>query len=85
MSPHDLQNWVALYVATFCCSVAAMIASVTSIAVELAKERAWTTIHTPRDAILFVPRIWWRWQQRYLLAAPCTVGIVTSFAISLRW
>lgn len=85
MSPHDLHNWLALYVATFCCSIAALVASVISIGIELAKERIWTTVHTARDAILFLPKIWWRWQQRYLLGSPVTIGIVAWFAVSLRW
>lgn len=85
MSPQDLQNWVAIYVATFCCSIVALVASVISIGLELVKERAWNSVHTARDAILFVPRIWWRWQQRYLMASPVTIGIVTWFAFTLRW
>lgn len=85
MSPHDLQNWVALYVATFFCSIVALAASVVSIGIELLRERVWSTVRTPRDVIVFVPKIWWRWQQRYLMGSPVTIGIVAWFALSLRW
>ena len=85
MTHAELSNWIALYVATFCCCVVALATSVGSIAIEMVREKAWTSVRSPRDAILFIPKTWWRWQQRYLLSTPVTLAIVGWFATTLRW
>lgn len=85
MTPAELQNWIALYAATALCSTIAACLAMISVGRELIGERAWTRLFTPREAVLFVPRIWWRWQKRYLTAAPVTLAIVAGFALTLHW
>ena len=83
----ELHNWLAIYAATAACCAIAMALSVSTVGYELYRERIWQTldIHSPRSVILFAPKIWLRWQKRYLLSTPVTLAIVTWFGATLSW
>ncbi|MDF0490390.1 hypothetical protein PX554_19870 [Sphingomonas sp. H39-1-10] len=85
MSVVDFENWAALYAATALCCLMAALAAGIAVGVELYRERAWTQLASVRGAIAFVPRTWWRWQRRYLLATPMILAIVTAFGVTLDW
>lgn len=85
MSTNELQNWIAVYAATGVCCFFAMILSVTTVGIEVYRERVWRDVQDVRSAILFAPRLWWRWQKRYLLSTPVTLAIVGWFAATLDW
>jgi hypothetical protein len=34
---------------------------------------------------MFGPRLWWRWQKRYLTATPVILAIVVYYGFTLRW
>ncbi|PKP89720.1 MAG: hypothetical protein CVT77_17140 [Alphaproteobacteria bacterium HGW-Alphaproteobacteria-16] len=79
------ENWAALYAATTVCCVIAALAAAIAVGVELYRERAWNEFSTARGAIGFLPRTWWRWQRRYLLATPMILMIVIAFGATLDW
>ena len=85
MTPHEIANWISVYAATGICCAIAFSLSIATVATELYRERAWTTITSLRSLVVFVPKTWWRWQQRYLLSTPVTLAIVGSFAATLDW
>lgn len=85
MTPHEIANWISVYAATGICCAIAFSLSIATVATELYRERAWTTITSLRSLADFVPKTWWRWQQRYLLSTPVTLAIVGSFAATLDW
>lgn len=85
LSPIELANWTALYLAAgLCCMIAVVLAALVTLA-DLRRDRAWTSITSWRGAVLFVPRTWWRWQKHYLTSAPVTLAIVGLFASTMRW
>ena len=85
MSKNEIANWMAIYAAAgLCCAIAFTLAVVT-VGLEFHRERGWTGPHTWRSALVFVPKLWWRWQKRYLVGAPATLAIVAWFALTLDW
>lgn len=85
MSTAELQNWIALYVGTaLLASIAGWVAFVT-VAMEFTRERGWREVDSARSAMLLLPRLWWRWQQRYLLGTPVILAIVGWVAASMNW
>lgn len=85
LTPVDIANWVAVYVAAgLCCSIA-MVLSVTMTLHGAWQDRVWQQATSVRGAVLFLPRLWWRWQKLYLLSTPVTLGIAGAFAASLTW
>jgi len=85
LSQAELANWVALYVAAaFCCGIAVLL-SVVRLGWQLHHERAWRDLRSVRSALLFLPRVWWRWQKLYLTSTPVTLVIVGSFAATMTW
>ena len=85
MTATEMANWIAVYTATGTCCAIAFSLSVATVATELVRERAWATITSMRSLVIFVPRTWWRWQQRYLFSTPVTLAIVGAFAATLDW
>ena len=85
MTENDLNNWIAIYLATFMLASVAFLLSVLTVGIELLHERFWRSLTTPRSMALALPRIWWRWQQRYLLGTPAILLIVSAFAAQLEW
>ena len=85
MTQTELANWLAVYAATGICCAFAMIMSVATVAYELYRERTWRTITDLPSAALVMPKIWWRWQKRYLFSTPVTLAIVGAFALALDW
>lgn len=85
MSAGDVTNWIAVYLLTFfLCVVCASLAAIT-VSIELYKERFWQKLDNAPAIILIMPRIWWRWQKRYLLGTPAILAIVLAFGLSLEW
>ncbi len=85
MTPIELKAWIATYVAMF---VLCGIAFALSVAVALttaARDRVWLDVRGVKGAVLFLPKLWWRWQKVYITAAPVTLGIVFWYASTLRW
>jgi hypothetical protein len=64
--------------------VCAWLAAAT-IAIELMREKFWRELKGPADWVLLAPRVWWRWQKRYLLGTPVILAIVGLFAATLDW
>ena len=85
MSAHELQNWIAVYAATGICCFFAFVLSATTVGVEVYRERSWRDVRDLRSAVLFGPKLWWRWQKRYLFSTPVTLAIVSWFAFTLDW
>ena len=85
MTQTELANWLAIYAATGLCCAVAIIMSVSTVVYELYRERASRTITDLRSAALVVPKIWWRWQKRYLFSTPVTLTIVGAFALTHDW
>lgn len=85
MTPNEIANWIAIYVATGICCVLATAMSVLTVGREIVLEKVWADVTDWRSGLLLVPRIWWRWQKRYLLSTPVTLIIVSAFAITLDW
>jgi hypothetical protein len=85
MTAADIHNWVAIYLATFMLAVVAAFLAATTVAVELIRERFWRSLNSPKDWLLFAPRVWWRWQKRYLLGTPMILLMVGIFAANLDW
>lgn len=85
MTSTEIANWLAIYTATAVCCVFAMVLSVTTAGIEIYRERIWRDVHDLRSALLFAPKLWWRWQKRYLFSTPVTLAIVGWFAATLDW
>jgi len=85
MTPTEIANWIAVYAATGICCGFAMVLSVSTVGKELYRERIWHTVTDWRSTALLIPKIWWRWQKRYLLSTPVTLAIVSAFALTLDW
>jgi len=85
MSPIEISNWVSIYLATAICCAFAIVLTTISVAIEMIGQRFWREPWRARRAILFVPHTWWRWQRRYFLSTPVTLGVAGSFAASLTW
>ena len=85
MDPIELKAWMASYAAMFLlCSIAFAL----SVAVALttaARDQVWLDVRGVRGTILFLPKLWWRWQKAYITAAPATLGILLWYASTLRW
>jgi hypothetical protein len=85
LSPIEISNWIAIYLAAGLCCTIAMMLSVSVTLHGLWKDRAWAEVATLKGAVLFLPKAWWRWQKLYLLSTPVTLGIVGYFAASMAW
>lgn len=85
MSSIEIGNWVSIYLATAICCAFAITLTTLSLATEMFRERFWRQPWTRVRILLFVPATWWRWQRRYFLSTPVTLGIVGGFAATLSW
>ena len=85
LSPEHLSNWLSLYVATGICAAIATAAAAVSVGIEVVRERQWQGVRGIRATFLFVPKLWLRWQLRYLTATPVILAVVGYYATSLRW
>lgn len=83
MTSIEISNWVSVYLATAIWCAFAISLTTTSFALEMLQKRFWRQPWSRTGAL--VPRTWWRWQRRYFLSTPVTLGIVGSFAASLSW
>jgi hypothetical protein len=85
MTALDLQNWISLYLATAMCCGFAIVLTTLTVASDMYRERVWLGNWNASRMALFVPRTWWRWQRRYFMSTPMTLGIVSAYALSLSW
>jgi hypothetical protein len=85
LTSNELGNWIAIYAATGACCSFACTLSVATVGGEVIRERSWREIPDIKSAALFGPKLWWRWQKRYLLSTPVTLAIVGWFAATLDW
>lgn len=85
LSPEQLANWLSLYVATGICAALAAFGALVSVGSEVIRRREWRDIDGGRAAAMYLPRLWWRWQKRYLTATPVILAIVAYYAASLNW
>jgi hypothetical protein len=85
MSLHEIANWTALYLATFICS--AITLTLTSIAWMhfVAITAPWRELATWHGRLLFLPKLWWKWQKLYLSGTPVILMIVVYFAATMAW
>jgi hypothetical protein len=67
-----------------CCAIALAL-SIVGAGVQVCRERAWKKFWSVRQAILFVPKLWWLWQRLYFRSTPVIIAIVGGFAMTLRW
>ena len=81
----EMANWAALYAATALCCAIALALSIIGAGVQIFRERSWEEVRSVRQAILFVPKLWWLWQRLYFRSTPVIIGIVGGFAMTLRW
>lgn len=85
LTPIEIANWQAIYLATgLCCGIAACL-SVGVALLGLWRDKSWNDLRRVRSAALFLPKAWWRWQKLYLLSTPVTLAIVGWFAAVLKW
>lgn len=81
----EIANWIAIYLAAAMCCAIAMAMSVSVTVHGLYRNRAWEDVRSVREAVLFLPKAWLRWQKLYLLSTPVTPGIVSYFAATMTW
>ena len=85
LSPEHLSNWLSLYGAIGICAALATAAAAMSVGIEVVRERQWQGVRGIRATFLFVPKLWLRWQLRYLTTTPVILAIVGYSATSIRW
>jgi len=85
MTQIELLNWQALYLATSICCALAVAMAAGAIGYQTWRARAWLEIDSAKGAILFLPRLWWKWQRLYFTSMPATLAVVGLFALSLQW
>ena len=85
LTPEQFANWLSLYAATGICAMLAAFAAALSLGLEVVRAREWQDMRSFGAAARFLPRLWWRWQQRYLTATPVILAIVGYYATSLSW
>lgn len=85
LSPENFANWMSLYAATGVCAMLAAFGAALAIGLKVVRGREWLEVRSLGSAALFMPRLWWRWQKRYLTGTPVILGIVAYYAASLSW
>lgn len=85
LTPDQLANWLSLYAATGICAMLAAFGAGASVGSEVVRNREWRGVRSAGAAAFFMPRLWWRWQKRYLAATPVILAIVAYYATSLSW
>ena len=85
LSPEHFANWMSLYAATGLCAMIAAFGAALSIGLEVVRAREWLEVRSFGSAALALPRLWWRWQKRYLTATPVILAILAYYAVSLSW
>ena len=55
-----------------------MMLTLPIVGAELYRDMIWRDARTWKGAALLVPRIWWRWQKRYIASTAVTLSIVGS-------
>lgn len=85
LSPEQVTNWLSLYAATGICAVLATFGAALYVGTEVVRGRQWSEVRSVGSAASFAPKLWWRWQKRYLTATPVILAIVGYYATTLRW
>lgn len=83
MTAVEFQNWLSLYAAATVCAVFACTLAVVTVGWEAIRERQWQAADTWQARALLVPRLWWRWQKRYLCALPAFALVLFTYGWTL--
>lgn len=81
LTPLELANWTALYVATAVCCAIALSLSVPAALYQSLRGPDALAFATVRDRAFALPRLWWRWQKLYFTATPVVLAIVAFFGV----
>jgi hypothetical protein len=85
MSPQDIANWTSLYLATFImCAITMTLTGIMWLHF-VVKTAPWRGLTTWRAKILFLPKLWWKWQKLYLTGTPVILAVDAYFAASMQW
>ncbi len=85
LPPNQLANWLSLYVATGICAALSAFGAAAMLGHEVVRDREWHALQGWQAVLLFAPKLWWRWQKKYLTGTPVILAIVGYFAASLHW
>jgi hypothetical protein len=85
LPPEQMANWLSLYAATGLCAALAGLGAAIAVGHEVIRNREWRDLESLRLLAMFGPRLWWRWQKRYLTATPVILAIVVYYGFTLRW
>lgn len=85
LPPEHMANWLSLYAATGLCAALAGLGAAIAVTHEVIRTREWEDLTGLRSLAMFGPRLWWRWQKRYLTATPVILVIVVYFGFTLHW
>jgi hypothetical protein len=85
LPPEQMANWMSLYAATGLCAALAGFGAAVAVGAEVIRNREWNELDSLKSLALFGPRLWWRWQKRYLTATPVILAIMVYYGSSLNW
>lgn len=85
MSPLHIANWTSLYLATFILCTMTMTFSLIVWSHFVVTTAPWRELGSWRGRLLFLPKLWWKWQKLYLTGTPVILAVVAYFAASLDW
>jgi hypothetical protein len=85
LPPEQMANWLSLYAATGLCAALAGCGAAIGVAIEVVRNREWNELDSLKSMAWFGPRLWWRWQKRYLTATPVILAIVVYYGFTLHW
>lgn len=85
MTAVELSNWISLYAAAFV--LTSLCAGLTTVVwvVEVFQTSPWKQAQSLGAKALFLPKLWWLWQKRYLSGTPVILAILAVFGLSLSW
>ena len=75
-----LQTWVSLYFAVGICALLCAILAAVMTTAEIWRGTWRPNVSTPKDMVLALPRLWLRWQVKYLTGAPVILVIAFLYA-----
>jgi hypothetical protein len=85
LPPEQMANWLSLYAATGLCAALAGFGAAVAVGIEVVRNREWSQLDSVKSMAWFGPRLWWRWQKRYLTATPVILAIVVYYGFTLHW
>jgi hypothetical protein len=85
MTALEIANWTSLYLATFILCGLTMILSLILWGHFVVTTAPWRGLATWHGRLLFIPKLWWKWQKLYLSGTPVILLVVAYFAANLNW